>query len=327
MCASIDPTAARQQIIETARPVVIARAMQFDLVSKVNRRRYSIRVAQPLADSPGRPCPVFYVLDGDWYFGSAVEAVRSNAPHAVVVGIGYPDDEGFVKRVVERRYPLPAWLKDVPPAVAAASLERMYDLSLPASDEVLASDFPRSSRISGSEVGGLDAFLEVLETEIKPRVGAIAPIDSSNQAIFGHSLGGLAVLHSLFVEPSAFRTFVAASPSIWWNEKSVLSGETRFAEAVRAGNASPRLLVTMGSEEERADPELAAKCEMDLPEYEALVRKHRMVENARELTERLKGLSGSGHFTVEEYAVFPKQDHWNSLWPALGRAVSFAFPP
>src|SRR6185312_11085974 len=114
--------------------------------------------------------PVLYILDGDWYFGSAVEAVRNNAPEVAVVGIGYPDDERHVKSVLERDRPLPLWARDMPPFRAAVSLQRLYDLSLPASDEVLAGDFPPEYEIRSGDVGGMDAFLNVLESEIKSRV-------------------------------------------------------------------------------------------------------------------------------------------------------------
>lgn len=314
------------RIMETARPVVISNAMRVDFRSELNQRHYSISIALPLVECPENGCPVLYVLDGDWYFGSAVEAVRNNAPGTMVVGIGYPDKEAYVQSVLERHQPLPDWAKDELPFRAAICFERIYDLSLPASDEVLAGGIAPESKITARDVGGLDAFLEVLEAEIKPRVAAMAPVSHSNLAIFGHSLGGLAVLHALFLKPRAFRTFIAASPSIWWSEQAVLRNEAKFAEAVRAGVAAPRVLITAGSEEQTADPKVAAKLAMDAAEYALRIGKTRMVENARELTERLKALPGSGGFEVEEYAVFAKQDHGLSPWPALGRAVSFAFP-
>jgi predicted alpha/beta superfamily hydrolase len=311
--------------VETTQPVIIANAVRVDFRSEVNQRRYSITVALPLVAAREKGYPVLYVLDGYWYFGSAVEAVRKNAPDVVVVGIGYPDDAAYIESVLERHPSLPVWFEDEPAFRSAVFLERFYDLGLPASHEVLASDLRGSgTRIGARDVGGLNAFLKVLETEIKPRVAAMAPIDCSNQAIFGHSLGGLAVVHALFVEPTAFRTFIAASPSIWWSEEAVLAGEAKFADAVRAGTATPRVLVTIGSEEQTPDPKVAAAFSLDFAEYAAHIRKHRMVENARELTNRLNALPGSGDFEVE-YAVFPGQSHGIAPWPALGRAVSFAF--
>ena len=308
-------------------PVVLANAERLDFKSEVNGRSYSMSVALPLVQVPEKGCPVLYVLDGHWYFASAVEAVRANAPEVVVVGVSYPEDDVYVESVLAQHRPLPAHLaRECGPKVVA-SLQRMYDLSLPISDEVIALDFLTDHGLTSKDLGGVDNFLKTLETEVKSRVAAMIRIDSSNQAIFGHSLGGLAVLHALFAVPNTYRTFIASSPVIWWNEKAVLAAEASFGEAVRAGTAGPRVLITMGGEEETPDPRIAARSKLDFGRYAALLRKHRMVESARELTERLKAMRGSGGFEVEDYAPFPKQGHGISPWPALGRAVVFAFPP
>lgn len=310
------------------RCVSIPSSQVMDFVSKVSHHQYSISVALPLVPVPEKGYRVLYLLDGDFYFASAVEAVRHfNAPDVIVVGIGYPDDSAFVSSVLERHAPLPAWFGEMPSAKAAVLLERSYDLSLPASDDVLAAEsVPGLFVPKAKDVGGLDDFLETIEKEIKPRIAAMAPIDDAHQAIFGHSLGGLAVIHALFVEPNAFRTFIAASPSIWWNRRAVLANEARFSAAVRRGTASPRVLVTMGSEEDVASLALAAKLGLDPAKLEAHLQNARMVENARELTLRLQALRGSSTYQVEDYAVFSKQGHAISPWPALGRAIVFAFP-
>lgn len=308
------------------RPVVIPNTVRLQFHSEVNQRQYALSVALPLATAVDVGCPAFYVLDGDWYFASAVELIRANAPGVVVVGIGYPDDDGYIEGVLKGHQPLPVWAKDMPAFRVAVGLERMYDLSLPASEDALAREFFRNWNLRARHVGGLESFLRVLEREIKPRVAAMAAIDSSNQVIFGHSLGGLAVVHALFVEPNAFRTFIAASPSLWWSGKAVLGGEERFADVIRSGEAAPRVLITAGSEEGAPDPKVAARLAVEFGEYSGRIRLHRMVENACELAERLKALCGAGAFEVEGCIVFPKLGHGISPWPALARAVSFAFP-
>jgi len=51
-----------------------------------------------------------------------------------------------------------------------------------------------------------------------------------------------------------------------------------------------------------------------------------MVENGRAMVERLSALD---HRTLQvgDYALFAEQDHGLSAWPAIGRAVGFAFQP
>jgi hypothetical protein len=309
------------------RPVSIPKTQIMDFVSRVNGRRYSVSVALPSAAAPENGYRVLYLLDGYAYFASATEAVRRNAPGVVVVGIGYPDDPAFVKSVLERHAPLPvAWLAGWPSDKVAFSIERYYDLTLPASDELLAErHMPGMFAPTAKDVGGLDDFLKTIETEVKPRIEALTSIDRSHQAFFGHSFGGLAVIHALFVEPDAFRTFIASSPSIWWNHRAVLADEAKFSAAVSNGTASARVLITVGGEEDIASPALAAKAGVDPAKSAATRQEARMVENARELTARLQALRGASGYEAEDYVVFPKQGHGTSPWPALGRAISFAF--
>ena len=73
---------------------------------------------------------------------------------------------------------------------------------------------------------------------------ALVPVDATNQALYGHSLGGLAVVHALFTEPKAFRSFIASSPSLWWDGNAVLEDEAGFGAEVRAGKIAPRILIT-----------------------------------------------------------------------------------
>ena len=306
-------------------PVSIANSRQVDFTSKVNGRRYSISVGLPLQAAPEGGYSVLYVLDGYAYFASATEAVRvnGNAPTTIVVGVGYPGDASFIDETIARRPPLPGFLATMPPVWAAITLGRLCDLSLPASEEFLAAS--RMLGLTTDHVGGLDDFLATIETEVKPRVAAMAPIDRSNQAIFGHSLGGLAVLHALFAGPDRFRTFIAASPSISWGDLAVLEGEAKFAAAVKAGSARPRVLLTTGADEDVA---AIRALERDPQMHEFLRRRpSRMVEDARELTVRLQALPGQSPYEVEDLAVFARQGHGISPWPALGRAISFAFPP
>jgi predicted alpha/beta superfamily hydrolase len=307
-----------------AAQVSIPGTRRIEFVSRVNGHLYEITLAFPFTRAPLTGYPVLYVLDGYWYFASATEAVRLVAAgsNVLVVGIGYPDDRVYVQHVLAERGPLPDVLKDRPPSRGFQFLEREYDLTLPASDADLATQtFPGDPQLRGQNVGGLDDFLKIIETEIKPRVAALAHIDPANQALFGHSLGGLATLHALFTEPNAFRTFIIGSPSIWWNNREVLADEERFAAAVRAGEASPRVLVTMGSEESSIPPKSGA----DQSVIAAFYRRTRMVENGAELVEKLKKLRGNAGYRVDGYALFDKEAHSEAAWSALARGIPFAF--
>jgi predicted alpha/beta superfamily hydrolase len=308
--------------------VAIPNTRHVEFTSAVNGHRYAIDVGIPLRPPPATGYRVLYVLDGFAYFASALEAVRANgnAPDVVVVGISYPHDAAFAAEVLLRHQPLHPYFQALPPARAAAGLQRGYDLTPPISDAKLAADaLPGAPPEKASNYGGLDDFLQTIETEVKPRVASLVAIDRAHQALFGHSLGGLAVVHALFTEPQAFETFIAASPSIWWNDKAVLAGERNFAAQVASGAARPRVLVTVGAEEGKP-PKLPPEEAANQKKFEAMARSSRMVGNACDLAGRLQRLHGTAPYEVADCAVFAGQHHGISPWPALGRAVQFAFP-
>lgn len=322
-----DSRAATKSAPESAHEISIPNTRQVEFVSKVNGHRYVISVAMPFMPAPAQGYPVLYVIDGFAYFASAAEVVRLwNAPQVLVVGIDYPRDAAWVENVRRHRGPFAPGIEGMPPAAQAAFYERLYDLTLPARDDALAADaFPDTPPAKSANVGGLEDFLKTIETEIKPRVAALARVDTTNQVLFGHSLGGLATLHALFTEPKAFRTFLIASPSIWWNQKSVLTGGPAFAEKLRSGQAAPRVLVTIGGKESTL-PKSAGKAS-DVAATENYFRRIRMVDNAQELATWLKEKRGGAGYRVADFAVFDEITHGLAAWPALARGVAFAFSP
>ncbi|MCC7323826.1 MAG: alpha/beta hydrolase [Gemmatimonadaceae bacterium] len=306
--------------------VAIADTRRIDLVSRTNGRRYSLSIAMPWGPPPDDGYSALYVLDSYAFFGSAVEATRLTVlmPGVVVVGVGYPDDREFADEVLERRRPVPPWMLMGPRSIAAYTLARQQDLTLPASEAALAAwSTPGVLTYASEATGGVDDFLRMIEDEAKPLVRALAPINDANTAVFGHSLGGLAVVRALFTIPRAFRTFIAASPALSWGDGAVLQGEATFTQAVAAGSLRPRVLLTVGGDEGRATnipSELVA--EPVNPEL-AEIGSH-AVRDVTALAGRLKALEGDDGCRVD-LAVFPAQGHGISPWPALGRAVSFAF--
>lgn len=313
-----------QKPVDPSRNVRIPDTFSIDLESSVSARHLRLNVALPSAPEPPDGYRALYLLDGDTYFATAVEAVRANgnAPDVIVIGIGYPDTPEFVEASMDRHGPLPPEL-GLSPFIMAVTRERMFDLSLPMTEAELKSwalpVYPQQS----SDLGGVDAFLATLELDIKPRIAALAKINPQGTALFGHSLAGLAVLRALFTRPDLVRTFIAASPSIWWNSCSVLQAEKHFAELVEQHGADPRILITMGADE--SAPPKQAVPGISAADAAALISRANMVDNAQQLVNRLKCLSGGSSFEVADYALFQDQGHGISVWPAIGRAVEFAF--
>ncbi len=142
----------------------------------------------------------------------------------------------------------------------------------------------------------------------------------------GASLCGLFVLHTLFRHPEAYRTFVAGSPSIWWNDREVLKDEPAFDAAVSSGKVAPRVLITSDQwEQDDASPDIPGSG----PERETQLREMRaarMVDNARELAARLKALHGARGYEVR-YVLFPEETHLTGVPASSSRGLVFSYGP
>lgn len=206
-------------------PAQRADIASFDITSKINGQTYRLKVSTPPQPAPPKGYPVLYVLDGHWYFDAFARAALKeiNAKTVVpfiVVGITYPVDD-------------PAEL----------GKRRDYDLTLP-----VAGPNPYSG-----PRGGADAFLQVLDKELKPGVAANYTVDASSQVLYGHSYGGLTALRELFRNPGAFSAYILSSPAIWWENKLVLADEAAFSQQVRQGRIRARILVSSADGEKEIE--------------------------------------------------------------------------
>ena len=286
-----------------ATPAMLPLTVQFDQTSKITGRTYRIYVSKPVAPPPKAGYPVLYVLDADMAFPIAAGQVMLGSlggrSPALVVGIGYPN-------------------------TLATMVLRGRDLTPTRPDAAsLATGGPTAK---ADDYGGADDFHRFMIEELRPVIAATNAVDPANQALMGYSLGGLFALHVLFHHPDAYRTFVAGSPSIWWNGREVLKGEAAFTEAVRAGKARPRLLITSDSWEQAEDsPDIPASGN---GRASALVQMNaaRMVDNARELAGRLKAVKGGPGYEVR-YALFPEETHQTGIPASTSRGVAFVVHP
>lgn len=281
-------------------PLTLRDSAQWDVRAAGNGTTYRIFVAWPDRPPPASGYRVLYVMDGNAMFLTAVEAVRTRTgdrprgdpAHAaavareiedaltVVVGIGYPPDTSVA---VARKADLtPAGLSD--PTVPEAT-------------------------------GGAGEFLDFIEQELKPVIEERFRIDRDRQAIFGHSLGGLFVLHTLVERPDAFQTYLAASPSIWYANHAILERIDAFAAARTAATPPLRVLLTAAEYEQALDPALRDTPGAQARAADMLVRGQ--VTYGRQVAERLDALPGVEAGFVE----FAGETHASVIPSAIGRGV------
>ncbi len=268
------------QPADAGQPVTIPNARQYSIVSKLNGQEYRLMIYIPPKMDPSAAQPVFYLLDGNYYFGTACDAMGMDSLTGIVVAIGYPLDDR--EEIVRRR---------------------TFDLSLP-------------NASGNKKYGGGDTFLRIIDQEIKPFVQARFKVDLARQSLYGHSLGGLMVLRQMFRNPQDYSTYIAASPSIWWNSRAVLADEAAFSKRARAGELHLKFLLTSAADEQYHgnDPALAAKAQSG----------SRMVDNASELAARLAGLDPVNVKVTRQ--IFPDETHPSGAQASLCRAMKFSLP-
>ncbi len=293
-----DSPAPRELPQSDVRPYARARTEQWTLRSKAGRT-YQIFVSLPKAPPPASGYPVLYVLDADTHFATLADTVRmgerSLGP-VVVVGIGYPNEADVDNRA--------------------------FDLTPKAGSD--PASWSPASRKWSPPGGGAEAFFDFIESDLKPVIASSFKIDATRQALFGHSLGGLFVLHVLFSHPDAFSTYVAASPSIWWSGRHILTEAAPFLKAqAGTGGHLHRLLIAVGALESQLSPEqLRNKATGgQVPDVEEM-KELDMVGSAAALAAGLRRANSSA--LKVEYVMFPDETHLSIVPAYLSRGARFA---
>ncbi|HDS0918054.1 TPA: alpha/beta hydrolase [Pseudomonas putida] len=253
----------RNQKMDTSllqRQDLAYRFTQLDLDSADGQRHYRLWVGTPNRPAPASGYPVLWMLDGNAALGALDsqqlgKLAAGQAP--LLVAVGYQ---------TEQRIERAARTYDYTPALPGQAEQR--------------------DPLTGQPSGGVDAFLDLLTERMRPMVAGLAPIDLQRQTLWGHSYGGLAVLHALFTRPGAFSDYAAASPSLWWHDGAIVH-EAQGLEQ-RLGNTPARLLLMRGSEEP-ANPRAQVKGDVERPARE-LAADLAKVKGLQVRFERFEGL-------------------------------------
>lgn len=108
------------------------------------------------------------------------------------------------------------WINHIPPSIVVGieNVDRQRDFTYPCDLEEYLEAIPTS--------GGSAAFIDFLEDEVMPFIAENYEING-NKMLIGQSLGGLLASEILVRHPNMFTSYVIVSPSLWWDEESLLS--------------------------------------------------------------------------------------------------------
>lgn len=132
--------------------------------------------------------PVLYLLDG---------GMKEDFPH-VAGSVDVSTKNGVIRPVI---------------VVGIENTVRRRDL-------VPRSDVPEDQK-AAPQAGGNERFRGFLRDELRAHIDRRFRT-SGETALIGESLAGLFVVETFLVEPELFESYIAADPSLWWNEQSLV---------------------------------------------------------------------------------------------------------
>lgn len=176
--------------IGNTQPFILGRIDHLD--SKILNETRTLNIYLPEGFNPKDTTtyPVVYLLDGS-------------------------ADEDFIHITgIYQFYTFP-WINLVPKSiiVGIATVDRRRDFTLPTTIESDKKAYPTT--------GHSVAFIDFLEKELQPYIQNKYKTTSS-KTIIGQSLGGLLATEILFERPYLFNKYIIVSPSLWWDNGSLL---------------------------------------------------------------------------------------------------------
>lgn len=171
----------------------------FDIVSKILKETRHINVYTPpgYAAYPQARWPVLYMPDG---------GMQEDFPHVA-------RDVDAAIRAGEMRPMI---------VVGIENTQRRRDMTGPTQVE--------SDRKIAPQVGGSRAFRAFIADELMPQVRQRYR-SNGHTAIVGESLAGLFVMEAFLEQPKLFDTYVALSPSLWWNHQALVHSAAAHLQA------------------------------------------------------------------------------------------------
>lgn len=205
------PAAAAPPPLSGPTPIVIGQS--YSLASAVLKQSMTVNVWLPPGYAAGsKRYPVLYLLDG-----AQDEDFQHMAGLAQVLALNGQFGEMIVVGIADR--------------------DRQHDLTFPSSDPRDLKDAPTS--------GGSADYRRYLETELLPAIEA-GFRTTGRRVLIGESLAGLFVVETFLKQPALFDGYVAISPSLWWDNGSLVKAAPGLLAAQPPG---PRtLFLSVGNE-------------------------------------------------------------------------------
>jgi predicted alpha/beta superfamily hydrolase len=205
-------------------------------------------------------------------------------------------DEDFIHIVGLVQFNSFSWVNRIPESIVVgiANVDRHRDFTYPTTIAADKKHYPTT--------GKSENFIAFIEKELLPFIDSNYKT-SASKTIVGESLGGLLATEILLKKPELFNKYVIVSPSIWWDDGSLLNQTSRVLE----NNFTQQTDIYIGVGKEGA----------------AVGNTHVMETDAKLLAEKLKATKSK---TVNVYFDYlPNEDHGTIMHQAVFNAFKLLY--
>lgn len=206
---------AQNKVISNEIPLKIGVVDQMKSVVLNENRTLNLYLPEGYSESTAITYPVIYLLDG---------SVNEDLIHIVGIVQFLSMIEKMPKSIV----------------VGIANVDRRRDFTYPTTVAQDKKDYPTT--------GSSAKFLEFLEKELQPYITKKYRTNG-NKTIIGQSLGGLLATEALLKKPQLFDNYVIVSPSLWWDNQSLL----QLLPSLAMQPLSAKVFISIGTEGKQSE--------------------------------------------------------------------------
>jgi predicted alpha/beta superfamily hydrolase len=250
-------------------PFVLGEIIEIQSVELKEKRKLNIYLPEGYNLEDTIKYPVIYLLDGS-------------------------ADEDFIHIVGLVQFYSFEWIRQVPKSIVVgiATVDRIRDFTFPSTVDYDKIRYPTS--------GHSDQFIRFLEKDLQPFIQSNYRVNAT-KTIIGQSLGGLLATEILIKKPELFSKYIIVSPSLWWNNGTLL--DQSVSKRVNAD-----IYIAVGKEG-LAPSAMARVMEVD----------------ANLLADKLKAMNGKQMSVHFDY--LPLENHATILHQAVMNSFRILFPP
>lgn len=258
---------------ETTKPFVLGVIEEIQSKELAEKRILNIYLPEGYNQDDSTKYPVIYLLDGS-------------------------ADEDFIHIVGLVQFNSFEWINQVPKSIVVgiATVDRRRDFTFPTTIEEDKKSYPTT--------GHSDKFIAFIEKELQPFIENKYRTNIS-KTIIGQSLGGLFATEILLKKPTLFNKYIIISPSLWWDNGSLLNQNSKILE----DSFNQQTDIYIGVGKEGLTPTVIPRV---------------MEVDANLLTEKIKASKGKNLKVYFDY--LPQEDHATIMHQAVSNAFKLIYP-